>query len=116
MQGFDQLKDAMAGLRRRKEAMVEQMQAFKALQDEIAALRTRAGHDANARKKLQRLDELMKNGGQSLADRLANQAGKTERYLKQISEDFAQIAAGGAQNLAGSREKRAMKKFNRPFV
>ncbi|MDN7673341.1 hypothetical protein QZM22_12620 [Burkholderia oklahomensis] len=116
MQGLEQLKDAMTDLRRRKEAMREQMQAFGALQDEIAALRARAAHDPDARRKLQRLDDLMRHGGQGLTDRMNEQAGKAERCLKALGDEIAQLAGGAAPEAAASRESRAVKQFNRAFV
>ncbi|AOJ04764.1 MULTISPECIES: hypothetical protein [Burkholderia] len=117
MQELEQLKDAMTDLRRRKEAMREQMQAFQALQDEVAALRARAAHDPDARRKLRRLDDLMQHGGQGLADRMNEQAGKAERCLKRLGDEVAQLASGGAApEVSAHRESRTVKQFNRVFV
>ncbi|AOJ71473.1 MULTISPECIES: hypothetical protein [Burkholderia] len=116
MQGLEQLKDAMTDLHRRKEAMREQMQAFEALQDEIAALRARAARDPDARRKLQRLDDLMKHGGQGLAERMTEQAGKTEQCLKRLGDEIAQLALAAAPQPEASRERRTPRKFARAFV
>jgi hypothetical protein len=88
------------------------MTAFDALQREIVRLRERAPVDGDARRKLERLDALMKNGGQHLVDGLVEQAGEAERCMKRIGEELQQLAPADAE----PRKTRQAAKFQRAFV
>ncbi|KVX77020.1 hypothetical protein [Burkholderia ubonensis] len=113
MKTLEQLKDAMVDLQRRRAALQQEMNAFDALQREIADLRQRSPADGNARRKLERLDVLMKNGGQHLVDQVVSQAGKAERCMQKIDEEFQKLAARTDEP---PREMRQAGRLRRVFV
>ncbi|RKT98756.1 hypothetical protein C7H84_35240 [Burkholderia sp. Nafp2/4-1b] len=116
MHELDQLKDAMTDLRRHKDALRGQMQEFQEVQKEIAELRARASRDPDARRKLQRFDDLMKQGGDGLVERMHIQADRIEVCLKRLGDGFAQLSDAGAPLLGASRESRPQRKLVREFV
>ncbi|WDD90564.1 hypothetical protein Bsp3421_000424 (plasmid) [Burkholderia sp. FERM BP-3421] len=113
MKTVAQLKEAMGDLQRRRSTLQREMAAFDALQREIVSLRQRSQADGEARRKLERLDALMKNGGQHLVDALVKQAGQAERCMQKIGEELQQLAAPAE---AAPREVRQVAKFRRAFV
>ena len=113
MKAVEQLKNAIADLQRRRSTLQREMAMFDALQCEIVHLRQRSHADGDARRKLERLDALMKNGGQELVDRLVRQAGQAERCMKKIGEELKPLAA---PDKAAPREAQQVSKFRRAFV
>ncbi|MGT0250534.1 hypothetical protein [Burkholderia pyrrocinia] len=113
MKTVAQLKDAMGDLRCRHSTLRREMAAFDALQREIVSLRQRSHADGEARRKLERLDALMKNGGQHLVDALVKQAGQAERCMQKIGEELQQLTAPAE---VAPSEVRQVAKFRRAFV
>jgi hypothetical protein len=113
MRTVEQLKEAMADLRHRRSTLQREMAAFDALQREIVSLRQRAPADGDARRKLERLDALMKHGGQQQVDEIVRQAGQAERCMKKIDDALQQLAVPAD---AAPRETRQAAKFSRAFV
>ncbi|RXV65302.1 hypothetical protein D1006_34875 [Burkholderia stabilis] len=113
MKAVDQLKNAMSDLQRRRSTLRKGVAMFDALQCEIVNLRQRSHADGDARRKLERLDALMKNGGQDLVERIVRQAGQAERCMKKIGEDLLPVTEPAK---AAPRETQQGAKFRRTFV
>ncbi|WP_157664158.1 hypothetical protein [Burkholderia ubonensis] len=117
MQELKQFEVVMAEFRRSRIAMRDQLREFQALQVEIAELRKRAPSDAEARRKLARLDDVMKGGGQELMSRLFAKVDDFKSKLAKLNNECDNQSDGGAaQRNAISRENRSNGKFNRTFV
>jgi flagellar biosynthesis chaperone FliJ len=114
---FEELKCVISDMKSRKDAMHEQLTEFRGLGKEIENLREKAPHDVSARRRLLRLEQFMKNGGEHLIDRLNGQVTKVEKYMKGITDDFAQLSQGEAVHEgAASRGSKPRRKSHRAFV
>jgi hypothetical protein len=114
---FEELKLVATQMRKNKDALCEQLTEFQELRKEISDLHHKATCDPSARRKLSRLEHVMKNGGEHLMDRLGGQVNKVEQHLKKINENLSKSSSvepvlGGP----ASRGSKSRRKTHRAFV
>ncbi|HTI18328.1 MAG TPA: hypothetical protein VL598_11740 [Trinickia sp.] len=118
MKQLDQFRALLADLRRHESALKTQALEYAALEREIDRLRERAAIDPDARKKLQRLDDVMKSGGAQLQERIAEKAAKLATVCDQLGEQLKGVSSGD-ERLGGntrSQKPAAPKRVARTFV
>ena len=67
-----------------------QWQDFQALQQKIMTLQQKAPFDAEARSRLERLDQMMKGGGRQLVSGLVKKVNDAEYYCKRLGVQSGQ--------------------------
>lgn len=109
------LQHLMRDLQQRQKGLGEQLQAFEALQQEIAQLQQRAPHDAQARQRLNRLARAMQNEFAPLNQRLMQCAESLQGKVQALEASLR-----GAGNMAPDQpavtRKRGAKLFGRAFI
>lgn len=115
----ESLQAEMASLHRKGTRLGHEAQQFATLKNEVQALRMRAASDPDARERLRRLDEMMKNGGYELQARVTQSAARLESCFKQLAaqiEDLAPPQARLAQAADADAPRAVSKKRNRTFI
>ena len=115
----EELQGVMASLHRGGASLGQDAHQFAALKREVQALRMRAASDPDARERLRRLDEMMKNGGYQLQARITQSAARLESCFKQLAaqiEDLAPPQARLAQAADAEAPRAVSKKRNRTFI
>ncbi|AAQ60251.1 hypothetical protein [Chromobacterium violaceum] len=92
MNEMTQLKSMIDGLKKRRMGFKKQLDDFKALQGEIAALEARAESDPVARGKLQKLEAMMKSGGEQLHQQIVSKVAMAEKTFSQLGKQLKQLA------------------------
>ncbi|MEA3119925.1 MAG: hypothetical protein QOI13_3195 [Paraburkholderia sp.] len=119
MKQLDQFRTMVADLRRHESALKSQAREYETLQREVSGLRERSAIDPTARRRLKRLDDAMKSGGQQLQDQIAEKAVRLEAACNQLGERLKELSSsGGGRSLSGdtSAKPSAGKRFTRAFV
>ncbi len=119
MEQLDRFKKAADDFKKQEFALKKQAREYEALQREIDALRERAAFDADARKKLARLDEYMSSGGRQLQERIQKNTNRLGSILNGLAEQFADLLPQGGRRCTESKpspKPAAAKKAARTFV
>jgi septal ring factor EnvC (AmiA/AmiB activator) len=119
MKQLDQFRAMVADLRRQESSLKSQAREYEALQREISRLRERSATDPDARRRLKRLDDAMKSGGQQLQDQIAEKAVKLEAACNQLGERLNELSSSGDdRSVSGNTSPKACagKRWTRAFV
>lgn len=114
-----ELKSLIDSLQRRRAGFKNQLAEFKILQQEIAVLQQNSGSDPVARSKLQKLDLVMKSGGQQLHQQIISNVAKAEKTFANLGKQLKQLAPDeGKSALSGAVPAKpvVVKKLRRAFV
>jgi hypothetical protein len=116
---LDRFKKAADDFKKQEFALKKQAQEYEALQREIAALRERAPFDADARRKLERLDEYMSTSGRQLQERMQKKTTQLGSVLNGLAEQLADLLPKGGRRDAeseGAQKPAVANKAARTFV
>lgn len=94
----------MQDLQKRQLSLGEQLQAFQVLQQEISSLKERAGQDAQARQRLERLSRAMQGELAPLNLRLSQCVESLQGNFKSLEESLKHAGNGEADKPATPRK------------
>ncbi|MEX3956753.1 hypothetical protein [Trinickia sp. EG282A] len=119
MEQLDKFKNVVDTFKKQEFALQKQAREYEALQREIAVLRERAAFDADARRKLERLDEVMRSGGQQLQNQVREKTRRLQSVINGIADKFVELLpkdGGRAVESKPSPKCATAKKAARKFV
>ncbi|PTB18603.1 hypothetical protein C9I57_21535 [Trinickia symbiotica] len=119
MEQLDKFKNVVDTFKKQEFALKKQAREYEALQREIAVLRERAAFDADARRKLERLDEVMSSGGQQLQNQVQEKTRRLQSVINGIADQFIELLpkdGGRAVKSKPSPKRATAKKAARNFV